>query len=1156
MSSSSSASPSSSSHAKLLNPIYAALDNKQYGRAIKLCLADAGTTSHNVHVQALLAHAYAQTEQRAAAIAVLARILLGKDTNGGGGGDSNDDTNDDGDNNKNHNHNHHNFEELQLALKYAQTGVISATVAAAAATETVTSGTTRSSKSGGKKGKKKPVKAVVSTTTTTTTITTTTTTTTTTSPATRWDWIDALDTAPTLSSDCLDRTPPPIPWQDDYTLLSTIQMTLVHVKLTLTAYQLYAGWWAQQQQQQHNHTTTTTTSLIVDHLQETFHLGLAVYMAPQYQYLPLRDQLLPQLQVLALQLARYQHHHHHHHHTTSTSTTTTMIHATPTTLWAAQTALWQCHPDDNDDHNNNNPVPPQKLALLPRLAASMAAKVVEEHLANTTTEATTTTTTSRFTVEAVLLWLQALEMVEDWSAYQAALERVQPVLSSWQTTKRIIQAYAALGDTEKARATAANALRTSHPDQWDTWLWHLTHDTTDGYAATTVLARELTTTTTTTTTSPYPRRAPPLIILEALRRRIIQSTAKQASLLVPELMAEIQSYGDTFAVRTACTFADLQECLQCICQHATEDQVVALLQWLAPQQTCPTAADAATRRGQLRAYIFAHQTALTLLRHFDNLQHAWLPDWKDLVRTWQDFSSFEEGVIAAQTAEERQNAQKESRPADEILLLAVQLLLEHDNSRQAQVMAAVLLDKAIAQSPYNAYLKLAQIAVCGDLQAAGRAWDLFRELFIKHIQHESCAYLILPHLMAGGLYQEVIQVCREIIRLQVTALNDAIEFTPQALKNGTVSQADEFIRFQRERMNKSLTTLEAKGLMMNCAPLFTQDDRLVDIGAVHGIVGGEHDFERVQQIIADAHTPLATFSLLRIKGSVQENAQRFSENRDLKALTYQVYQFRKFPTREEIVCDCIRRAHQHNLLLRASLCLDATKGPKKGKVVKPSEELAARCKSLIARVNEAESFVTEELSGGFGLVILSMTSLCRAIAVLSGGFGTSEPLAEDSVALREDKTAEFLQQATEHLSKASTRLNLRTAPALTGLAIPDIIIPLLALLRMCATVNEVYGWTKKRRSIRKCAGCLYDFSLAMRVMLDDMQASLDTIVLELDNFAVPDNIKAGIVPDIVTEDEVGETVFLIQGAQSETKLRIERILQSVRVDLESFDTAE
>ena len=225
-------------------------------------------------------------------------------------------------------------------------------------------------------------------------------------------------------------------------------------------------------------------------------------------------------------------------------------------------------------------------------------------------------------------------------------------------------------------------------------------------------------------------------------------------------------------------------------------------------------------------------------------------------------------------------------------------------------------------------------------------------------------------------------------------------------------------------------------------------------------------------------------------------------------------------------------------------------------MVKPSEELAARCKSLIARVNEAESFVTEELPGGFGLVILSMTSLCRAIAVLSGGFGTSEPLAEDSVALREDKTAEFLQQATEHLSKASTRLNLRTAPALTGLAIPDIIIPLLALLRMCATVNEVYGWTKKRRSIRKCAGCLYDFSLAMRVMLDDMQASLDTIVLELDNFAVPDNIKAGIVPDIVTEDEVGETVFLIQGAQSETKLRIERILQSVRVDLESFDTAE
>jgi N-acetyltransferase B complex (NatB) non catalytic subunit len=159
------------------------------------------------------------------------------------------------------------------------------------------------------------------------------------------------------------------------------------------------------------------------------------------------------------------------------------------------------------------------------------------------------------------------------------------------------------------------------------------------------------------------------------------------------------------------------------------------------------------------------------------------------------------------------------------------------------LLAAVLLESAIRYSPYNAYLKISAMFVYSQLNAVSRSWDLFRDLYIKHIQHESCAYLILPLLRAGGFYQETISVCQEILRLQTASAREAIEFSGRAMENGALSKADECITFHRERMNKSLTTLEAKGLILDCAPMYKQNDDRDTLGAVHGIVGGESDLE-------------------------------------------------------------------------------------------------------------------------------------------------------------------------------------------------------------------------------------------------------------------------------------------------------------------------
>jgi N-terminal acetyltransferase B complex non-catalytic subunit len=440
--------------------------------------------------------------------------------------------------------------------------------------------------------------------------------------------------------------------------------------------------------------------------------------------------------------------------------------------------------------------------------------------------------------------------------------------------------------------------------------------------------------------------------------------------------------------------------------------------------------------------------------------------------------------------------QKESRPGDDLILLVLQQLLQGEPSEAELGFSAVVIESALQHSPDNAYLKIAAMFLYSQLDAVSRSWILFQELYIKHIQHESCAYLILPLLRAGGFYRETIIVCQEIIRLQTTNARDAGTFAGRAMENGTMSKADEFLSFQLTKLNRSLTTLEAKGLVLDCAPMFVNDERQRALGAMHGIVGEEFDLGRARCMVTEAHRPLAAFSLLQVKGSIGDSVEQFSDNRDFTILSHDLLNPRTFDSKEQIVSDSIRRGHHHNLLIRCVLIVDLTKGPKKGKVVAASSALKKRTASLLSSIAAARVYCEKSTHPlGYQELSQTMLSLCGVVTVLSVGRFSQEDSSlssPDDLETREEKTCDFLKQALDSTTKARHQLDLTNDARVcrVGELLPDYLVPIIALLKMCTQLMELYGWGRRKRKTRRCAAAFSDLALLMVSLLGDMQTCI------------------------------------------------------------------
>ena len=411
------------------------------------------------------------------------------------------------------------------------------------------------------------------------------------------------------------------------------------------------------------------------------------------------------------------------------------------------------------------------------------------------------------------------------------------------------------------------------------------------------------------------------------------------------------------------------------------------------------------------------------------------------------------------------------------------ILFRNDTDTSLLLAAASLLEEALQYSPYNAYLKISAINVYSQLNAVHRSWELFQGLSIKHIQLDSCTYLILPTLVDGGLYNEAISVSNEILKFHASTARDTGDYAAQAMEHGTLSKANEFFVFQHCRMNPSLSLLDAKRHIMNCAPLLhSSQSKKQGLGMQHGVVGEDSDLDRVANIVGEVHNPFGAPNLMPTAAGGR--AVRFSDNRDLSILSYQILYRPTLPTKAQIVQGSIRSGLLHGLLLRLSLCLDAIKGPKKGKVTKASDLLEKRCSSLLDAVDRTAKFVEKNDDGTeYKDFIQAMLTLCRIVAFVSAGLPVPGERQDDTLANRE-------QYATQRLETIMIPAMTWCIPGVCRF-LPDILVPFAVMLRMTANLFALYGWGKRKCHTRAIAGSLAQLASDVKAMVESMRREME-----------------------------------------------------------------
>jgi hypothetical protein len=561
-----------------LHPIYVALDNHNFTKAVKLCLAQPPS---NTLAQALLAHAYARSGQRYKALLTLESIL-GREG----------------------------FPELKLEIKYSlelrleqqQQGDASAhapTPAGSAASSSA------GSKKGGKKGKKK-VNAATPTPPTPISPTA--------NDLKDWDLVDQLDTPPTLP-DGWDQLPPPEKALTDPTLLSTISMTLLnYLKLPLSNYQLYC--WA----------ASTTSDDEEAAVNKAYLAGFPVLVAPQYE--SLTSTILADMQVLALQLSRIQQ---------------KAYGVAPAAAWSAQTALWQLQYKDATSLDEKQE---QRLAMLPRLAESLAGKCVEQEAL--------TPQEGLVSPEDFLLYLRSLDQQSKWEEMLTALNKRLPDLEDDErmSPPRQIMIDAKLDVLEKlkryadCRTLLETELLKEYPDNWTYWKKHLDcslgeadGNSDDGLARTEeMLAKTMSDSK--MNERQYPLRGPRLMRVELAAVRLQRCKPDESSERVAALIDCILEYSDEFAARASCTFSDLGMYMELALDKCSAADARSLVDRLSKFRVEPNSDDSKQRNRELRAYIFAVKMIYKVASKLVELSDQ-LPGWKDLLRVWREFQSFE-----------------------------------------------------------------------------------------------------------------------------------------------------------------------------------------------------------------------------------------------------------------------------------------------------------------------------------------------------------------------------------------------------------------------------------------------------------------------------------------------------------------------------------
>jgi len=870
-------------------------------------------------------------------------------------------------------------------------------------------------------------------------------------------------TSPTTTTTANDDIDPPMLHPSlfaDETIFETLSMTLMNLRLVETNYFLWK---------------VSGISPV-----ELFFAGIHLllqYHVKQQQNNKVTS-LLSTLQIVALQSAR--------------------LH-TPYTKWAAVIALWQLdfmtkltttttNNNNNTDDNAMIIKEKQRLEMLPRLASSLAKTRVESAQDFLLLHAALQHEHDEVKQSQTMLeWLQE-EATINTSTTSVASGMIIIPLGIMQRLELQASCYIKLQDWKNVIRIHYDLLKMA-PDQWSYWkalidaayqqhgMEGVSTVVQDALAATDVVVRSHS-----------------LIHCQVAHMAIVNDpTSNTTTADIDALVAAIQTYTSTWATKASCTFSDIEPYITLVCSKATRDQLTELYNWASSVHV--QTKELHNDRSKLRAYICSIQVLYKLVQCTNT--KSWLPDWRSIVTLWLKFSS-------------AKSIQKENQPADELVLLAVQgLLYGSDQDEKLLLMAATLLEMGRTKSPYNPYIKIHLLQVYAKLRAYDESWSLFRDLSIKHIQIDSCSYLILDHLLDGGMYQQACLLAGEILKFHVSALRETGDFIGIAMKKGNYSKADDFLKFQLERMTPSLVLLEARGVILDCAPAME--------GGQMGITGQETDVAIANAIATEVHSTFGAPSLLL------EQRATFSDNRDKSILDFQILNKFEITSEKSIVATAMRRKTVHGLLVRAVLVLDASKSPKKGKIAASSASLKVRSQSLLDAIEYADK------SNDW---INIMKSLCSAVLLVSSGMPKSD--VEDSLSSREERVTALLKSLI--------------IPTITDFAQPaicrfitDYLVAINALVETVAKLFALFGWSKLKQRDSVSA-------------LAKIATDLGMLVSSIKNAYVIDTTKDLVYCDEIIDKAVHASVISrVQTSRSSPRTQyVIRLMEELEQSLASF----
>lgn len=271
------------------------------------------------------------------------------------------------------------------------------------------------------------------------------------------------------------------------------------------------------------------------------------------------------------------------------------------------------------------------------------------------------------------------------------------------------------------------------------------------------------------------------------------------------------------------------------------------------------------------------------------------------------------------------------------------------------------------------------------------------------------------------------------------------------------------------------------------------------LGRVHGIVGGaavgeSTDLERASRMIPEAHTPFGAPSCITA-ACIDNDCDYCSDNRDFSIeVSHQILikSTHYYSTKEELVNNSIRRGLLHGLLIRLTLCMDAVKGPQKGKAPIPSELLVTQCTSVRNAIYTTRQFPqkrgTTTRKHGYNEcmeAILTLT-LCQIIVVVCAGQNNNDDGSnnnKDSLSSRE----EYATVQLESIVMPKLFTSWLDVPEVCRF-LPDMPVPLIAVFRNTANLFTRFGWGKRKCrpstvALAKLANAVKEMVVAMRTEL-------------------------------------------------------------------------